>query len=246
VSSALLAALLAPLVGSFGGVLVRRLPAGQPWIRARSACETCGRRLSPAELVPLLSFAVLRGRCAGCRAPIALFHPLMEAASLAVVGLVLLARPPEAAALWAGCGLGWCCLVLAATDWQCLRLPDGLTLPLLLAGLGVTGLLAPAALGDHAAASLLGWLFFAGLAWCYRHGRGVDGLGAGDAKLLAAGGAWLGTGGLPTMVLVAALATLAGLLAVGAARGRMPTAGTRVPFGPGLAAALFGCWLWQM
>ena len=102
------------------------------------------------------------------------------------------------------------------------------------AGLAVTGFAAPDTLADHLAAAALGYGTLAAVAWAYRRFRGRDGLGMGDAKLLAAIGAWLGLGLLPLVLLLAACAGL--VAAAGAAlAGKRMTAATAIPFGPFLA-----------
>ena len=238
--------LVAPCIGSFVGVLVRRLPAGRPVALARSECESCGATLSARDLVPLLSFVVLRGRCRHCGAPIAPFHPAVELAALAVA-VSAAGVFEEPATLWASCALGWTLLALGLLDARHFWLPDVLTLPLLLLGLLVTVLLDPAAAPDHAAAAALGYAGFRLVALGYRRLRGRDGLGAGDAKLLAALGAWGGTAFLAPTVLAAALLGLgvAGVLAV-VRPGGMPVrlATMRLPLGTLLAAAFWPLWLW--
>ena len=238
-----LALVAAPAIGSFLGVLVRRLPQGRPVVASRSACEQCGRVLGPAELVPLASFAWLRGRCAGCGAAIGWFHPAIEAAALALAVPVVLAADGDSLTLWAGCVLGWTCLALALIDLRHQRLPDALTLPLLLAGLAACWWRSPGLLGAHSLAAALGWLGFRALAVLYRRLRGIEGLGQGDAKLLAAAGAWVGLAGLPDVFGGGALLTLLGVLGEAAWHRRRPGAGRRLPFGPGLAAAMFATWL---
>ena len=240
---AVLALLAAPFAGSFLGVLVQRIPQRREWAWSRSACVQCGRLLPAAELVPLLSYAALRGRCAECAAPIGRFHPAIELAALAVAGLAAAAAPGDPGALWAGCVLGWMCLALGWIDWLHFRLPDVLTLPLLLLGLLLTAWRSPDQLSDHALACVLGWASFRIVALAWRRLRGMEGLGQGDAKLLAAGGAWLGTLALPVMVCAGAALTLCVVLVHAAWLRRLPRRTQRVPFGPGLAAALFGCWL---
>ena len=239
--------LAAPFVGSFLGVLVVRLPEGRPVAVARSACDGCGAPLGVRDLVPLLTYVAARGRCRRCGVPIGRFAPAIElaallAAALAVAAWTLRADPaaPSPAWLWSGCVLGWGMLALGCIDWRCFRLPDPLTLPLLLLGLADCAWLQPGRLGSHAAGAVAGYAGFRLVALLYRRLRGRDGLGAGDAKLLAAGGAWLGIGALPTLVLLAALATLA--MALVRSRGRL-RADLAVPFGPGLAAATYGLWL---
>ena len=276
--------LAAPVIGSFAGVLIRRLPTGRPVALARSQCEACGHVLSPAELVPLLSVLVLRGRCRACGAAIPRFHVLVELAALlvaisAVLAPLLLAAAlpggpsaaPSAAAyllsggalegwvleggalqggalesgaqaggagLWADCALGWTLLALAWIDARHFLLPDVLTLPLLLAGLAACQVLQPWALQDHLLGAVLGYAVLRAVALAYRALRGRDGMGAGDAKLLAACGAWLGWAALPQVLLLAALLGL-GVAGVMRLRGQAVGRTTMLPFGPFLAAA---CW----
>ncbi len=232
----LLPLLLSPFVGSFLGVVIRRLPLGRPIAVARSECEGCGRALLPRDLVPLVSFVMLRGRCRFCRAGIARFHVAIELAAIAVAAGATLALPyAEAGALWVDCALGWWLLALAWIDWDHLRLPDVLTLPLAVAGLLATWALEPGAVADHAVAAALAYLAFRAIALAYRVLRGREGLGQGDAKLLAASGAWIGLAGLPSVVLGAAVAALAATLGQ-RAFGRH-AADAPIPFGPYLALA---------
>ena len=223
--------LAAPFVGSVLGVLVRRLPAARPVAWARSACESCGRVLGPAELVPLLSYAALRGRCRGCGAPIGRFHPAIELAAVAVAVWAV-----AASGTWFDCALGWGLLALAWIDWEHQRLPDALTLPLVALGLVASWWGEPWGLLDHAIGAVVGYVAFRLIALGYRAWRGRDGLGAGDAKLLAAAGAWVGWDRLDQVVLVGALAGIG--MAVWRARSVRPPGGTAVPFGPGLALGL--------
>jgi leader peptidase (prepilin peptidase)/N-methyltransferase len=234
--------LAAPFVGSFLGVLIARLPHKRPVVFARSVCPDCGTALRGPDLVPLLSFLVLRGRCRHCRQQIPLSHLLVELAAVLVAVIAVLTEP-DADRIWLDCGLGWTLLTLGwidATEWL---LPDLLTLPLLLAGLMVTYGLDPEALVDHALAAALAWLAFQGLALAYRRLRQLDGLGGGDAKLIAAAGAWCGVGLLPYIVLGSAGVGL--LLAAGlAVAGRTVTARTAIPFGPCIALVFWLAWLY--
>lgn len=233
----LLPVIAAPFVGSFLGVLIARLPAGLPVALARSRCEACQRVLGPFDMVPLLSYLALRGRCRTCRAPIGGQHLAIEFAALGVA-LWALTVDAEPVGLWIDCGLGWTLLTLAWIDWRHFRLPDVLTLPLLSAGLAVTWLEAPYDLTDHAIGAAAGYLGFRVLAWAYRAIRGRDGLGQGDAKLLGAAGAWLGWMALPHVILIAASCGIVVALATAVRRGRLDGA-ARIPFGPCLCAAIW-------
>ncbi|HYH17479.1 MAG TPA: A24 family peptidase [Azospirillum sp.] len=144
----------------------------------------------------------------------------------------------------AGCVLGWSLLAMSLIDAREHRLPDVLTLPLIPAGLAVTWWEVPddAVLLDHALAAVLGYSAFALLAAGYRRLRGRDGLGLGDAKLLAAAGAWVGLAGLPSVVLLAALSGLAVTLVRGWVTGAA-VHGVPLAFGPYLALAFWVVWL---
>ena len=117
-----------------------------------------------------------------------------------------------------------------------------LTLPLVLAGLASTLTFDPDALTDHCLAAILAYLSFRGLAAAYRRLRGRDGLGGGDAKLIAGAGAWCGLAALPLVVLGSALLGLLAALGL-ALTGRSMTSTTRIPFGPCIALAF---WLVRM
>jgi leader peptidase (prepilin peptidase) / N-methyltransferase len=232
---------LAPFVGSLMGVLIVRLPAGRTVLVTRSCCDHCGHVLAPRDMVPLLSFAVLRGRCRSCRSPIGWLPPAIELAALGVAAWALLAVPR--AEVWVTCLFGWMLLTAAWIDLRTMLLPDALTLPLLLAGLGVTALPDAGSTLDHAAAAALGYGALFGIARLYRWLRGREGMGMGDAKLFAALGAWLGLADLPAVLLVA---SCLGLVAAGGAAiaGRRMTAATAIPFGPFLALAGWLVWLY--
>ena len=232
--------LVAPVIGSWLGVLVRRWPQGRPVALARSCCDACGHRLGPADLLPLASFALLRGRCRYCGTLIGWFHPMIELAAL-TVGVAVFCADGDGWQGWTDAALGWTLLAASWIDAETFRLPDVLTLPLILAGLLVTWACQPEALYGHAAAAALGYLSFRLLNAAYRALRHRDGLGQGDAKLLAAAGAWLGLAALPDVVLGA------GMIGIGMAVLSMRAGGLqgdrRIAFGPALALSFF---VWRL
>jgi leader peptidase (prepilin peptidase)/N-methyltransferase len=217
------------------GVLIRRLPRGEPVVLARSRCPACGTTLGWSELVPLLSFLWLRGACRHCGDRIDRFHVWVELAALAVAVWAIAVDGPAA---WLDCVLGWTLLTLAWIDAERMVLPDVLTLPLVVGGLLAAWLETPEFLLDRALGTLLGWGSFTLVAAGYWALRGRDGLGGGDAKLLAAAGAWLGWEGLPSVILAAALSALVVTLTTRAVR-RSPLSAGPLPFGPWLAAAIW-------
>ena len=243
--------LLAPFFGSFLGLVIDRLPRNQPILWSRSACDHCGHRLGLADLLPLVSWVALGRRCRYCGQALSARYPLVELAALATALWSLWAvsgwPAPERLApgwlVWATCGLGWALLALALIDIDHFLLPDEITLPLIPAGLAVAWAGDPARVLPHAAGALAGFLLLWGLRWLYRRLRGREGLGLGDAKLLAAAGAWLSWEGLPSVILLAAAGGLLFQVLRWTA-GRRPNGLDRLPFGPYLAAGLWLVWLY--
>ncbi|MBU1539343.1 MAG: A24 family peptidase [Alphaproteobacteria bacterium] len=168
-------------------------------------------------------------------------HALMALAAAAIgVWAALVRATPLDAVLTAL--LGWQLLLIAVIDGEHFRLPDRLTLPLLATG-GLAAMVldqtAPIDALIGAAAGFAGlWL----LALAYRGLRGRDGLGDGDPILLAAGGAWVGWIGLPSVLLWASAAGLS-LVAARLLVGKRVSATDRMPFGPCLAAGIWLTWM---
>src|SRR5262249_6189770 len=140
--------LVAPFVGSFLGVVIRRLPECRPIAWGRSRCEYCRAALRVRDLVPLYSWLASRGRCRYCGHPLGWFYPGIELAALAVA-LPAVAGDAGASA-WLDCLLGWWLLALGWIDIRRWLLPDALTLPLVIAGLGAAAAWDPEQLTERA------------------------------------------------------------------------------------------------
>lgn len=233
--------LLAPFVGSFLGVVLRRSATSRSWLWERSVCESCARPIAAYDLVPVVSFVLLRGRCRHCGSAISWFHPGIEVASAAIALWAVSAG--SGAWLGASCCLGWVLVALTFSDIASYRLPDILTLPLLVCGLALTTVLMPAGMLDHALAAAIAYLGFRLIDAVYVRLRGQSGLGQGDAKLVAAAGAWLGLAALPYLILLAAVAALIVLLGLRLS-GVAIHARSRLPFGPFLSLATWLLWLY--
>ncbi len=230
--------LVAPAAGSFLGVLVDRLPRGEDVLRAPSRCRTCGVRLGPRELVPLVSFALQRGQCLRCRATLPGWLFLMELAALGLAVLAIL-RGGDGWQIWTSAGLLWLLLALGVCDLIWFRLPDALTAALAALCLGAA--LPAGQLMMALAGGLLGAGSFLALRVTYHALRGREGLGLGDVKLMAGLGALTGPAHLPLMVLIAALGALGLTLALR----RDMRADLALPFGTALVAAAGVMWLME-
>jgi leader peptidase (prepilin peptidase)/N-methyltransferase len=196
--------------------------------------------LSPRDLIPILSWFLVRGRCRHCGAAIDRRHLAIEAGS-ALVGLTaILAHPIPTAAFTAI--FGWWLFLLAALDVEYEWLPDRLTLPLIPAGLATAWIGIGPPLEERLIGAAAGFAALALIAFLYRRLRGREGLGGGDPKLFAAIGAWLGWPALPLVMLGAGLLGMTAIL-LKRTRGEAVAATDRLPLGALLALAAWPIWL---
>ena len=218
-----LIALLGACIGSFLNVVAWRLPRQESVVRPRSHCPHCGTQLRWHDNVPVLSWLLLRGRCAHCGAPISLRYPAVELLVVLLVPLLLI-------------------------DLDHLWLPEPLCRWGVVLGLVITAA-AGFSQGDDPGRSLLFWhllaasaglLAFEATSAAAQRLLGKPALGLGDAKLAALLGAWLGLTGLGLTVLLAVFSgALVGV--IGLASGRLQR-GQPFPFGPFLAAGGLAVW----
>lgn len=237
---ALVGAVLGAIVGSFLATIAIRWPQGRSALTGRSSCDGCDASLRAHELVPILSFLLLLGRCRRCGAPIALTHLSIEIGAALVGAAALLAHPSPAGLVTAI--FGWWLLLLAALDAEHHWLPDKLTLPLIIAGLILAWTGVGPGLETRLIGAVAGYASLAALALAYQFVRRREGLGGGDPKLLAGIGAWLGWAQLPFVLLGAGALGLSALLLV-RLRGGTVAATDRLPLGTLLALAAWPIWL---
>ena len=154
------------------------------------------------------------------------------------VGLPLPPALPSVLLLMGLGGLTW-------FDFDHFRIPNWISYPLILVGLGLAYSKGMSTFGWHVLGALIGYGFIWGLNvyWNRRHGK--DGIGMGDAKLLGAAGSWLGPLSLPFVTLVASGAALLGIV-LAQSLGRTPVSkNIRIPFGPYIAIGFWCVWLWS-
>jgi leader peptidase (prepilin peptidase) / N-methyltransferase len=206
-----------------------------------SSCPHCGHAIRAWENIPVISYLLLRGRCAACGAPISIQYPLIEAAT-ALLSLIIAYRYGVSLQTPAALVLTWTLIALTMIDIHKQLLPDSLTLPLLWLGLLFALFDTFAPLKDCVIGAIAGygvlWLVFQ----LFRLVTGKEGMGFGDFKLLAALGAWTGWMMLPQIVLVSSvIGAVAGItmLVTGRTRTQQP-----IPFGPYLALAGWIALLW--
>ncbi len=241
---AVFAGIFGLLFGSFGNVVIHRVPAGQSVATPPSACPQCQTPISPRDNIPLLSWALLRGRCRTCAKPISARYPAIELASgllFAAVGYWLASMsPPD---YWALPGMllyVWMLLIVSAIDYETRRIPNALTYPLtpalliLLVGAcllnGEPGRIVSVLVGGVGAFAFLLLLAFIN----------PRGMGMGDVKYAAFLGMGLGYVGLGNVVVGMFGAFLLGsVVSIVLIATKLRTRKDMVPFGPFLSAGAF-------
>ncbi|MCK9505334.1 MAG: A24 family peptidase [Porticoccaceae bacterium] len=261
----LVAGLLGLVVGSFLNVVIHRLPRmmerdwqqqarellhpdeAQPeqpvynLVLPHSHCPHCQTEIKPWQNLPLISYALLRGRCGGCRERISVRYPLVELLTAVLSGVVAW----QFGFGWAAGAmllLTWALISLSLIDADTQLLPDAIVLPMLWLGLIInsTGLFTDI----HSAlwGAVFGYLSLWTVYWVFKLVTGKEGMGYGDFKLLAMLGAWGGWQVLPLTILLSSL--VGAMLGIIILKSRGDSNATPLPFGPYLAIAGWIAIIW--
>lgn len=261
------------LIGSFLNVVIHRLPImmEREWreqadelaktppehelpegrfdlVVPRSRCPSCGQLITALQNIPVISYLLLKGRCANCKTSISARYPLVE----------LMTAILAATCAWRF-GIGWEALMaiamtitlvaIAMIDADTQLIPDSIALPLMWSGLAMslfhpmtqasTLFISPQ---DAIVGAIAGYLTLWSVFWLFKLVTGKDGMGYGDFKLLAALGAWLGWQALPMIILMSAVVGVVINITMIVVRGK--DRNIPIPFGPYLAAAGWITMLW--
>jgi leader peptidase (prepilin peptidase)/N-methyltransferase len=235
-------------IGSFLNVVIYRIPAGLSVLHPPSRCPHCLTRLSPSENIPVFGWLWLQGRCKHCHAPISSRYPIVEATTGLLFLFIFLTFPtlPQILGYWVL--FSWL-IALSLIDLDTYTLPNILTQSGLILGLGFQlsqSLTVSSPLNNGLMAGVIGavvglWLFDI-ISFVGSLIMGQTAMGAGDSKLAAMMGAWLGWKYLLVAGFIGCLFGAivgGGAIALGLISRRHP-----IPFGPFLAlgAAITALW----
>lgn len=261
------------LIGSFLNVVIHRLPImmEREWreqareladtppetdlpegrfdlLVPSSHCPSCGALISAWQNIPVISYLLLRGRCANCKSSISAHYPLVEFMTAVLAATTAWHFGPGWEALLA-IVLTMTLLSITMIDAGTQLIPDAIVLPLMWLGLamslyhplpGATTLFIEPS--DAIVGAMAGYLSLWSVFWLFKLVTGKDGMGYGDFKLLAALGAWLGWQQLPIIILMSAVVGVA--LNVGMIITRGKDRSIPIPFGPYLAGAGWITMIW--
>ena len=252
------------LIGSFLNVVIYRLPVmmQREWRNdclefleqpaaadeerfnlsvPRSRCGHCGHQIRVLENIPIISYLVLRGKCASCNTPISAQYPLVELFTAIVsvtVGWHFGVGPQAMAALL----LSWCLIAASGIDIGHKLLPDNIPLPLLWLGILLSLFDVFVSLEDSVLGVMLGYMTLWTVFILFKLFTGKEGMGYGDFKLLAMLGAWLGWKPLFVVILTSSL--VGAIVGISMILLKKTGRDTQIPFGPYLAAAGWITLLW--
>lgn len=225
------------LIGSFLNVCILRIPLGENFVRGRSHCPCCGHALNMTDMIPILSWILLKGRCRYCRGHISAQYPAVELITGSAFVLCLAAEGPGTPSAIM-CLYSSVLITAAFIDARYLYIPDGIHLLILILSILSIALGKEPGILDRLAGSLLcGGILL--LVCILTHG----GVGRGDVKLLAASGMFLGLKAASVSILIGYV--LAGLWYIIPLLRRKVTGKTPVPMVPFFAVSLLICGLWQ-
>jgi leader peptidase (prepilin peptidase)/N-methyltransferase len=213
----------------------------------RSACPKCGSMITAAQNIPVVSYLLLKGKCANCGVGISIRYPVVELLT-AILSAVVAWKFGFTWYTGAALILTWTLIALSGIDIDLQILPDNMTLPLVWLGLLITlaGTVPEAGLPPDTRSSIIGAVAGYLSLWSVYHAfkllTGKEGMGYGDFKLLAALGAWLGWQMLLPVILLSALA--GSVIGIGNILIRGRDRDLPIPFGPYLAIAGWIALVW--
>ena len=227
------------VIGSFLNVCIYRLPLGKSILFPPSSCPQCGSRIRFYDNIPLVSYVFLRGKCRFCRHPISIRYPVIEVLSGLVSVALFLRYGPSFSYLFLF-AFSASLITITFIDLQYQIIPNVLTIPGIVLGLFFSFFSwSDLSWSDSLLGILGGGGVFYLVATLFKLLRGKEGLGAGDIKLLAMLGAWLGWQALPFVILISSVTGV--IIGGGTLLLSRKKLETRIPYGPFLVLAAFVC-----
>lgn len=260
-----LTGILGLITGSFLNVVIYRLPVmmEKSWrqqcleflekeaqeaetepfnlILPASRCPHCQTPIRPYQNIPVISYLLLRGKCANCQAPIAIRYPIIEAFTGIASALVAWRFGFGYETLFALL-LTWSQIALSCIDIDHQLLPDDITQPMLWLGMLLSLFSLYSTPEESIIGAIAGYMTLWTVYQAFKLLTGKEGMGYGDFKLLALFGAWLGWQMLPVIILLSSL--VSAVVGISMILFMKHDHAKPIPFGPYLAAAGWLAMLW--
>ena len=230
----LLAIILGAIFGSFANVCIHRLPLNKKISQGRSFCPKCKKKITWKDNIPILSYFFLNGKCRKCKKPISVQYLLVEIISAFIFTFLF---------YYFGLSIDFFLLVIFAMfllviyfiDLKHFIIPDELTYPMMLLGFlksfdpNLNTIIFPNFL-NSLIGGLFGYLLIWSIIFLYKQIRNKEGMGLGDAKLLAVFGFWLGWLSIPFIIFLSSILGL--LYVIPSLIAKKRKLNSEIPFGP--------------
>jgi leader peptidase (prepilin peptidase)/N-methyltransferase len=238
----LLILVIASLWGSFANVCIYRLPLDKGVVSGRSYCPKCKKKITWYDNIPIISYLLILGKCRKCKKKISLQYPIVELITI-ITFLIIYSIYGVTTATVLLIILFLTFIIIFFIDLKHFIIPNSLTFPMMI--LGFTKSFDPNlnSLFPNYVNSFLGGVFGYGIIWSiiffYKLVRNKEGMGFGDAKLLAVIGFWFGWASIPFVIFSSSLIALISVLPSLANKSKKLS--SEIPFGPHI---IVGCILY--
>ena len=226
------------LWGSFANVCIVRLPEDKGVVSGRSNCPKCKKQINWHDNIPIISYFILNGKCRKCKKPISFQYVVVELLSIvSFVTIYLIYGFSFTTLLLIILSLGF--IIIFFIDLKHFIIPDVITFPLMALGFIKSFIPNLDPLFPYYVLSLIGGIFGYGIIWgiifFYKQVKKKEGMGLGDAKLLAVIGFWFGLDAVPFIIFLSS--TIALISVAPDLIKKSKKMSTQIPFGPYIIAA---------
>ena len=226
------------LWGSFANVCIVRLPENKGVVSGRSNCPKCKKQINWYDNIPIISYFILNGKCRKCKKPISFQYVVVELLSIvSFVTIYLIYGFSFTTLLLIILSLGF--IIIFFIDLKHFIIPDVITFPLMALGFIKSFIPNLDPLFPYYVLSLIGGVFGYGIIWgiifFYKQVKKKEGMGLGDAKLLAVIGFWFGLDAVPFIIFLSS--TIALISVAPDLIKKSKKMSTQIPFGPYISAS---------
>ena len=229
--------ILGALWGSFANVCIVRLPKDKGVVGGRSKCPKCKKQIVWYDNIPIISYLLLNGKCRKCKKPISFQYVIVELISaVSFISIYSIYGLSLTTLLFCILSLGF--IIIFFIDLEHFIIPDVITFPLM--ALGFIKSFDPNlnSMFPNYIISIVGGIFGYVIIWAiiyfYKQVRKKEGMGLGDAKLLAVIGFWFGIQSIPFVIFFSS--TIALISVLPALINKLKKMSSQIPFGPYIIA----------
>ena len=231
--------IIGALWGSFANVCIYRLPLDKGVVSGRSFCPKCKKKITWVDNIPIISFLLIQGKCRKCKKKISFQYPLVETISAFTFFIIYYLYGITTTTLLL-IVLGLSFIIIFFIDLKHYIIPDSLTFPMMILGFIKSFDPNLNSLFPDYINSLIGGLFGYGSIWSiiyfYKVVRKKEGMGLGDAKLLAVIGFWFGWISIPFIIFISSVVAL--ITVTPSLMNKSKKLSSEIPFGPFI---IIGC-----